>query len=158
MKKIFFAITTLSIIYACSSSQKSIATSGKKSIEQRVDSVLRLMTTEEKIGQMTQFTSDWDVTGPTMRAEYKSDIRKGRVGSIFNAHTAKYNRELQRVAVEETRMKIPLLFGYDVIHGYKTIFPIPLGETASGTPADLDLLTHCRLLTPAKRPSTPAGL
>jgi beta-glucosidase len=137
MKKIFFAITTLSIIYACSSSQKSVTISGKKSIEQRVDSVLRLMTTEEKIGQMTQFTSDWDVTGPTMRAEYKSDIRKGKVGSIFNAHTAKYNHELQRVAVEETRMKIPLIFGYDVIHGYKTIFPIPLGETSSW---DMDAL------------------
>jgi beta-glucosidase len=137
MKKIFFAITSLSIIYACSSSQKSVAIAGKKSIEQRVDSVLRLMTTEEKIGQMTQFTSDWDVTGPTMRAEYKSDIRKGKVGSIFNAHTAKYNRELQRVAVEETRMKIPLIFGYDVIHGYKTIFPIPLGETSSW---DMDAL------------------
>ena len=131
MKKTLLLIITLSIIYACSTSQKSTTQAGRKTIEQRVDSVLVLMTTEEKIGQMTQFTSDWDVTGPTMRAEYKNDVRKGRVGSIFNAHTAKYNRELQRVAVEETRLKIPLIFGYDVIHGYKTIFPIPLGEAAS---------------------------
>ncbi|HHH49680.1 MAG TPA: glycosyl hydrolase [Saprospiraceae bacterium] len=89
------------------------------------------MNLEEKIGQMTLFTSDWDVTGPTLRDSYKADIRAAKVGAIFNAHTAKYNRELQRIAVEETRLGIPLLFGYDVIHGYKTIFPIPLGEAAS---------------------------
>ena len=131
MQKIIVLISSLSIIYACSVAQKGATITANKTVAQRVDSVLNLMTLEEKIGQMTQFTSDWDVTGPTMRAEYKSDVRKGRVGSIFNAHTAKYNRELQRVAVEETRMKIPLIFGYDVIHGYKTIFPIPLGEAAS---------------------------
>jgi beta-glucosidase len=102
-----------------------------KGIEQRVDSLLALMTLEEKIGQMTLFTSDWEMTGPTLRATYKEDIRKGRVGAIFNAHTAAYTKELQRLAVEETRLGIPLLFGYDVIHGYKTIFPIPLGESAS---------------------------
>jgi len=100
-------------------------------IERKVDSLLALMTMEEKVGQMTLFTSDWDVTGPTLRAGYKDDIKKGRVGAIFNAHTAAFTRDLQRIAVEETRLGIPLLFGYDVIHGYKTIFPIPLGEAAS---------------------------
>ncbi|MCB9080096.1 MAG: beta-glucosidase BglX [Lewinellaceae bacterium] len=89
------------------------------------------MTLEEKIGQLTLFTSDWEVTGPTMRENYKEDILAGKVGAIFNAHTAAYTRELQRMAVEETRLGIPLLFGYDVIHGYKTIFPVPLGEAAS---------------------------
>lgn len=97
----------------------------------RVDSLLQLMTLEEKIGQLTLFTSDWVVTGPTMRDSYKEDIKSGRVGSIFNAHTADYTCELQRISVEETRLGIPLLFGYDVIHGYKTIFPISLGEAAS---------------------------
>lgn len=100
-------------------------------IERRVDSLLALMTLEEKIGQMTLFTSDWELTGPTLRSTYKEDIKKGRVGAIFNAHTAAYTKDLQRIAVEETRLGIPLLFGYDVIHGYKTIFPIPLGESAS---------------------------
>lgn len=100
-------------------------------IERKVDSLLALMTMEEKVGQMTLFTSDWDVTGPTLRAGYKDDIKKGRVGAIFNAHTAAFTRDLQRIAVEETRLGIPMLFGYDVIHGYKTIFPIPLGESAS---------------------------
>ena len=97
----------------------------------RVDSLLQLMTLEEKIGQLSLFTSDWDVTGPTLRENYKADIVAGKVGAIFNAHTADYTCELQRMAVEETRLGIPLIFGYDVIHGYKTIFPISLGESAS---------------------------
>lgn len=127
MKKILITTTLLAFCAFAFAQKKQKA----KTIDQRVDSVLQLMTLEEKIGQMTLFTSDWDVTGPTMRSEYKNDIKKGKVGAIFNAHTAKYNRDLQKVAVEETRLKIPLLFGYDVIHGYKTIFPIPLGETSS---------------------------
>lgn len=100
-------------------------------LEQRVDSVMKLMTLEEKIGQMVLYTSDWDITGPTIREGYLDDIRSGRCGNIFNAYTAKYTRELQRIAVEESRLGIPLLLGYDVIHGHKTIFPIPLGESAS---------------------------
>ena len=95
------------------------------------------MTLEEKIGQLSLLTSDWDSTGPTIRQGYQDDIRKGRIGSIFNAFTAKYTRDLQRLAVEETRLKIPLLFGYDVIHGHRTIFPISLGEAASW---DLDAI------------------
>ncbi len=102
-----------------------------------IDSLLKVMTIDEKIGQMTLFTSDWDVTGPTMRSNYKEDIRSGKTGAIFNAFTVKYNRELQKIAVEETRLHIPLIFGYDVIHGHRTIFPIPLGESASW---DLDAI------------------
>lgn len=93
--------------------------------------LLGKMTDEEKIGQLTLFTSNWESTGPTMRDSYKEDIRNGKVGAIFNAYTAKYTAELQKIAVEETRLKIPLLFGYDVIHGHRTIFPISLGEAAS---------------------------
>ena len=89
------------------------------------------MTLDEKIGQLTLLTSNWESTGPTMRDGYKEDIRTGRVGAIFNAYTAKYTRELQALAVEGTRLKIPLIFGYDVIHGHRTIFPISLGEAAS---------------------------
>ena len=92
--------------------------------DQKADSVLKLMTLEEKIGQMVLYTSDWDVTGPTLRQGYLEDIRKGHCGNIFNAHTAAYTRKLQKIAVEESRLGIPLLFGYDVIHGHKTIFPI----------------------------------
>lgn len=96
-----------------------------------VDSLIELMTLEEKIGQLTLFTSGWDVTGPSLKEDYVEDVKKGRVGNIFNALTTEYTRKLQKMAVEETRLKIPLLFGYDVIHGYKTIFPIPLAESCS---------------------------
>ncbi len=112
-----------------SCSQKS--GSASSDLDQKVDSVLKLMTLEEKIGQMVLYTSDWDVTGPTLRTSYLEDIRKGHCGNIFNAHTTDYVRKLQKVAVEESRLGIPLLFGYDVIHGHKTIFPISLGESAS---------------------------
>jgi beta-glucosidase len=96
-----------------------------------LDELIGRMTLEEKIGQLGLFTSDWSVTGPTVREGYKDDIRAGRVGAIFNAYTADFTRELQTFAVEETRLGIPLLFGYDVIHGHRTIFPISLGEAAS---------------------------
>lgn len=102
-----------------------------------VDTLLARMTVEEKIGQMTAFTSGWSTTGPTLHEGYREDIRAGRVGAVFNAFTASYTRELQELAVEETRLQIPLLFGYDVIHGHRTIFPIPLGEAASW---DLDAI------------------
>ncbi|MFH0757883.1 MAG: beta-glucosidase BglX [Bacteroidota bacterium] len=105
--------------------------SGDAALDRKVDSVLSLMTLEEKLGQLTLYTSDWDVTGPTMREDYLEEIRSGRCGNIFNAHTVAYNRKLQRIAVEETRLGIPLLFGYDVVHGHRTIFPIPLGEACS---------------------------
>jgi beta-glucosidase len=115
----------LALMSACSSSRKS------DPIESKVDSLISLMTLEEKVGQFSLYTSDWDVTGPTMREGYKEDIRKGKVGAIFNAFTARYTRHLQEMAVKETRLHIPLIFGYDVVHGHRTIFPIPLGEAAS---------------------------
>jgi len=122
---VLFALTT----------QTACSNSGKKTQDakwnQKVDSVLKRMTLDEKIGQMVLYTSDWEVTGPTMRSGYLEDIRKGNCGNIFNAHTVAYTRKLQKIAVEESRLGIPLLFGYDVIHGHKTIFPISLGESAS---------------------------
>jgi beta-glucosidase len=89
------------------------------------------MTLEEKVGQTVLLTSDWTVTGPTMREGYLEDIRAGRCGNIFNAHTAEYTRKMQEIAVNETRLGIPLLFGFDVIHGFRTIFPINLGMSCS---------------------------
>lgn len=109
----------------------------QKDYTKQVDALLSKMTLEEKIGQMTLYTSGWDVTGPTLNENYKEDIKAGRCGNIFNAHTAKYNRDLQKIAIEQTRLGIPLLFGYDVIHGHKTIFPIPLAEACSW---DLDVI------------------
>ncbi|MBP5333951.1 MAG: glycoside hydrolase family 3 C-terminal domain-containing protein, partial [Bacteroidales bacterium] len=97
----------------------------------RVDQLMKQMTLEEKIGQMVLFTSDWSVTGPSMRQGYLEDIRAGRCGNLLNAYTADFTREVQRIAVEESRLGIPILFGYDVIHGFRTIFPINLGMSAS---------------------------
>ncbi|MCA8951242.1 MAG: glycoside hydrolase family 3 C-terminal domain-containing protein [Planctomycetes bacterium] len=99
--------------------------------DERVEALLARMTLAEKVGQMTLFTTDWGQTGPTIRAGYADDIRRGACGALFNSHTVAFTRELQRIAVEETRLQIPLIFGYDVVHGYRTILPIPLAEAAS---------------------------
>jgi beta-glucosidase len=97
----------------------------------KVETLLSQMTLEEKVGQLSLFASGWDVTGPTLNSNYKQLIRDGRAGAILNARGVEYVRTLQKMAVEESRLKIPLIFGLDVIHGYTTIFPIPLGQAAS---------------------------
>ena len=103
----------------------------KKSIVQKVDSVLKLMTLDEKIGQMNQYNGDFAATGPITKDGDKQDqIRKGMLGSMLNIMGVDHTRTLQEIAMQ-SRLKIPLLFGQDVIHGYRTIFPIPLGEAAS---------------------------
>ncbi len=127
-KNIVFAIIASISLTGCG---PSLRTAQEKRIDERVDSVMELMTLDEKIGQMVLYSSDWDVTGPSLKKGYMDEIRKGNCGNIFNAYTAAYTRKLQKIAVEESRLHIPLLFGYDVIHGQKTIFPISLGESAS---------------------------
>lgn len=98
---------------------------------EKVDSVLALMTLEEKIGQMNQYSSDLQATGPSRKDSTKLDqIRKGRVGSMLNVKGAAHTRLFQEAAME-SRLRIPLLFGLDVIHGMRTVYPIPLGEAAS---------------------------
>ncbi len=132
MKKTTLFIVIIILIASCQTAPvKNDGWFTSKEIAQRVDSLLSLMTLEEKVGQLTLFTSHMDETGPFMDDNYLEYIKEGRVGAIFNAYTAEYTRKIQRLAVEETRLGIPLLFGYDVIHGHRTIFPIPLGEAAS---------------------------
>ena len=128
MKRHFIVALVAAIFFSACASGKS---NSDAILDHKVDSVLRLMTLDEKIGQMVLYSSDWDVTGPSLKKGYLDDIRKGNCGNIFNAHTAAYTRKLQKIAVEESRLGIPLLFGYDVIHGHKTIFPISLGESSS---------------------------
>lgn len=99
------------------------------------DSVIALMTLEEKLGQLVMSPGFGGQTGPQAQAAGEAQIRAGRVGSFLSVHGAEYTRKLQRVAVEESRLRIPLLFAHDVIHGFRTIFPIPLAEAGSFDPA-----------------------
>jgi beta-glucosidase len=113
----------------------SVSYSKDSPLERKVDSVLKLMTLEEKVGQLNQYNGFWEITGPTPKegqaAKKYDDLKKGLVGSMLNVRGVKDVRALQKIAVEETRLGIPLIFGFDVIHGYKTISPIPLAESAS---------------------------
>lgn len=102
-----------------------------KSKAEFVSELMSKMTIDEKIYQLVQFTSDGTITGPITGDNFITRIRQGKVGSILNATGAKETREIQRINLENSRLKIPLLFGYDVIHGYKTIFPINLGMASS---------------------------
>jgi len=103
----------------------------KKTVDQRVDSVLRLMTLDEKVGQMNQYNGPWAATGPlTNDDNLLTQIKAGKVSSMLNVTGVARTRELQDLAMQ-TRLRIPLLFGQDIIHGYRTTFPIPLAEAAS---------------------------
>jgi beta-glucosidase len=96
-----------------------------------VSSLMAKMTLDEKIGQLNLPSVGFDITGPVLSKDVEGKIRKGLVGGVFNTYTPQAMRKLQQLAITQTRLKIPLLFGYDVIHGHKTIFPIPLGLSSS---------------------------
>jgi beta-glucosidase len=111
------------------------ACTGQPSHEaERNEFVTRLMsrmTLEEKIGQLNLPTVGFDVTGPTLSEDVEQKIKNGQVGGVFNTFTPVAVRKLQEIAVTQTRLHIPLLFGYDVIHGHRTIYPIPFGLSAT---------------------------
>lgn len=136
-KKIqYYTVFTFLMLIGCNSQKTKIGAFDKTTpIDVKVDSLLKLMTLEEKIGQMNQYNGFWEITGPVPKdgqaAKKYEDIKKGLVGSMLNVKGSKDVSALQKIAVEETRLGIPLLFGFDVIHGYKTISPIPLAEAAS---------------------------
>jgi len=108
---------------------------GMDVVEYKVDSLLKLMTLKEKIGQLNQYAIGPELTGPGVKSnrdqKRKELLLNGGVGSVLNLLGAKETREIQKQVVENSRLGIPLLFSYDVVHGYKTMFPIPLGESAS---------------------------
>ncbi len=107
-------------------------------IEAKITDLLSKMTLDEKMGQLNQYTSHWEMTGPAPQGNNEQQmldkIKKGLVGSMLNVTGAEATRKAQQLAVENSRLKIPMIFGYDVIHGYQTMFPIPLAETASWEP------------------------
>lgn len=130
---LYLFISCLVAFSSCNQgSDKAKLTEEDKAIEKKIDDLLSKMTLEEKIGQMNQYTGNGAATGPIKAREKDiEDLKKGYVGSMLNVIGAENTREMQKLVMENSRMKIPLLFGLDVIHGYKTIFPIPLGEAAS---------------------------
>jgi beta-glucosidase len=115
----------------------SFAQSVSKTLEQQkkmdlfIRNLMSKMTLEEKIGQLNLVAVGFDVTGPIVSQNVEEKIKKGYVGGVFNTYTPAAVRKLQALAVNSSRLKIPLIFGYDVIHGHKTIFPIPLGLASS---------------------------
>lgn len=129
--KLTILLFTTLVFIACSHKDPALSSEDKE-IEKRIDDLLVKMTIEEKVGQMVQYNGNGDATGP-IKARNKDieDLKNGWIGSMLNVTGAENTRAMQKLVMENSRMKIPLLFGLDVIHGYKTIFPVPLGEAAS---------------------------
>ena len=117
-----------------------------KSLDPKVEAVLRKMTLEEKVGQLVQYSAG-QPTGPgTGRSDYNEMIARGEIGALFNISTAKETNAYQHIAVEKSRLHIPIIFGLDVIHGFRTEFPIPLGLASTWDPA------NCRAGRSRRRP------
>src|SRR5947199_2235804 len=124
------------------------ASAQRSAADQKIDSLVARMTLEEKLGQLNQLSVDQQPT-----PEQLALVRQGLVGSFLNLTGAAATRDAQRIAVTESRLHIPLIFGHDVIHGYRTIFPIPLGEAASWDPEAVQAAAHV-----ASREAAAAGV
>lgn len=152
MRKFFTFIFILLISVLFISTTQLPVKSKSDNTEKRIDNLIAKMTLDEKIGQLNQLSygKGW---GPEVEVqipdEYKALVREGKVGSFLNAIGAEYTYELQKVAVNESRMKIPLLFGLDVIHGFRTTFPVPLAEASTWQPELVELSAHYQALEAA---------
>jgi len=124
---IFTVVISLAI--ACNSSQENMSL--EESYVYKADSIISLMTLEEKIGQLNLPASGDFTTGLASSSNIAEKIKTGSVGGLFNIKTAEKIKAVQKIAVEESRLKIPLIFGMDVIHGYETLFPIPIGMSTT---------------------------
>jgi beta-glucosidase len=143
-KSALFALLVILFFSAQSALAQSVAPAAKSTqinsdlndpaTEARVEELLRQMTLEEKVGQLVQYSAG-QPTGPgTGRTDYPDMLAKGEVGALFNIVTAKETNQFQRIAVEKSRLHIPVIFGLDIIHGFRTEFPIPLGISATWDP------------------------
>ena len=132
----------------------ALAGAAQADVSQRVEALLRQMTLEEKVGQLNQLSGKDFSTGPGTDKvrDIERDIREGRIGSMLNIRGAAETRRVQALALQ-SRLHIPLLFGLDVIHGYRTVFPVPLGEAASW---DLDAIEESARI--AAREASAAGV
>lgn len=126
-------LATLSIASVSAQAQQKMPAANARDAGMNafVSNLMKQMTLEEKIGQLNLPAVGFDVTGPVVSEDVDGKIRRGLVGGVFNTFTPQAVRKLQEMAVTQSRLKIPLLFGYDVIHGHRTIFPIPLGLASS---------------------------
>lgn len=139
IKRLFFGFGVLAIfLNSCQSTPTPESTDRGSEIENRVDELLAKMTLAEKVGQLNQYTSRWEMTGPAPESvdsmALYNMLKEGKIGSMLNVVGANATRRVQTWAVDSSRMGIPLILGYDVIHGFRTMFPIPLGEAASWDP------------------------
>jgi len=133
--KITFLLFIFFSVFASGQKNIPVYKDQSKSIDERVEDILSQMTIEEKVGQMNLLNGFWDVTGPapadgTAALKYEQ-LNSGLVGGMLNVRGVNEIYKIQKIAVENTRLGIPLLFGFDLIHGYKTLSPIPLAEAAS---------------------------
>ncbi|MFY0607201.1 MAG: beta-glucosidase BglX [Cyclobacteriaceae bacterium] len=132
---LLISIISMYMTASCTDSNNSGKGNSQTPIDEKVDSVLSLMNVDEKIGQLNMYNGSWEFTGPVPEnddSQHKADmIKSGGVGGMLNVLTVKGTRAAQKLAVENSRLGIPLIFGYDIIHGYKTMFPVPLAQAAS---------------------------
>lgn len=143
MEMIKKAIVILLLPVMICGTGRAMVTGEKTDIRMKVDALLSKMTLDEKIGQLNQYTSRWEMTGPAPKGQGEQElldmIKKGQVGSMLNVTGAEATRNAQELAVKNSRLGIPLIFGYDVIHGYRTMFPIPLATAASWDPSAAEM-------------------
>ena len=135
MGKYIIKVAVVFSLFSCS--RNNNFNNSESDIYNKVDSLMSLMTLKEKIGQTIMYSGDWVTTGPIVSSNNIKLLKDGNLGAMLNVYSAKKTKELQKIAVEESRLGIPLLFGYDIIHGFKTIFPINLGHAASWDMKDI---------------------
>src|SRR6185295_5453802 len=131
----YFLALIIALTLSLTPVSSSAPSQKRQNVEARINALLARMTLDEKLGQLQQL--DGEANG-NFRPEHLQLVRQGQLGSTLNVRGAERTNELQRLALTESRLKIPLIFGFDVIHGYRTIFPIPLGEAATWDPAAVE--------------------
>ncbi|WP_282030147.1 beta-glucosidase BglX [Winogradskyella eximia] len=124
-------IGALTVLSCNTNDKKTTASKSDNPYEEKVDSIISLMTLDEKLGQLNLPATGPITTGSSKSTDVVSKIEEGKIGGLFNIKDIKNIYEVQKIAVEKSRLGIPLIFGMDVIHGFKTTFPIPLGLSAS---------------------------
>jgi beta-glucosidase len=127
----FALLARAALVLSIGASTALAQTPRSRGAERFVDSLLRQMTLDEKVGQLTMTPGEWNQTGPRAPSGGEQQVREGRIGSFLSFWGAAPTREMQRIAVEQSRLHIPLLFSQDVIHGWRTVFPVSLAEAAS---------------------------